>query len=401
LDSWVFAKLLAGQSVNGDLTLVSEPIRPFALLLETMAGPERFYGWQGGLSLFPDHDLIRQAVAAADPTAPAPVPQPQTFATAADVRRIMAQIRWEWELWFPKSRIVGIAAGEGIGKTRFALDLARRIWLKEPWPDGQPMTFPAYTPTLWLCSDGHQDEIAEALPLLGLPDEAIVFPAPPDDPYANTDLDAPDTLKWLDQAIAAAKPGIVFIDTLTYATSRDLCEQRSVSHLKGPLIDLVQRHQTIIALLLHVSIQGQALGRRIKAITRTLMHLECPDPDQPDRLRLWVEKSFAKKPPALGVTIKADGNSYDLTPPAPRDPNRGGRPPAEREKARQFIVDALNQQNDLKARELCDLYVSGGGTKGTFWNARDALVEAGEMVCDGKPLIMHLIKKAPGNGQPY
>jgi len=152
---------------------------------------------------------------------------------------------------------------------------------------------------------------------------------------------------------------------------------------------------------LHVSIQGQALGRRIKAITRTLMHLECPDPDQPDRLRLWVEKSFAKKPPALGVTIKADGNSYDLTPPAPRDPNRGGRPPAEREKARQFIVDALNQQNDLKARELCDLYVSGGGTKGTFWNARDALVEAGEMVCDGKPLIMHLIKKAPGNGQPY
>ena len=72
---------------------------------------------------------------------------------------------------------MGIAAGEGVGKTRFGLDIARRMYLKLPWHDGQPMTFPAGTQTIWVCADGHQDEIAKALPALGLPDDAIVFPA--------------------------------------------------------------------------------------------------------------------------------------------------------------------------------------------------------------------------------
>ena len=194
---------------------------------------------------------------------------------------------------------------------------------------------------------------------------------------------------------------MVFIDTLTYATGRDLCEQRSVAGLKVPLIDLVQRHQTIIALLLHLSKEGQALGRRIKGITRTLMHLECPDPSKPDKLRLWMEKSFAKKPPAMGVTIKADGNTYDFNPPAAPDLNRGGRPAAERGKARQFILDALKATNDLKAQALCDQYILGGGTKGTFWNARDALVESGEIVCDGKPMLLHLVNGGAESAKPY
>ncbi len=87
---------------------------------------------------------------------------------------MMAQVRWRWEGWIPATRIVGIAAGEGVGKTRFALDLARRIFLGLEWPDGQPPSYPAGTKTLWVCADGHHDEIADALPSLGLPDDAVV-----------------------------------------------------------------------------------------------------------------------------------------------------------------------------------------------------------------------------------
>jgi hypothetical protein len=402
VDIWALSKVLADQPVNGELALVSEVNRPLVSLLATMKPEQRLCGFQGATVLRTDHQAIQRAVADCDPMGPVPIQQPQAFATAADIRRMMAQIRWDWEGWIPKARIIGIASLEGIGKTRFLLDLARRIYLGLCWPDGQPATFPAGTKTIWLCADGHQDEIAEALPLFGLPDEAIVFPAPPDDPYANTNLDSPETLQWLDKAIAAVKPALVIIDTLSYATQRDLCEQRSIAGLKGPLVDLAQRHQTNIALALHVSQAGQALGRRIKGLTRTLIHLECPDPDHhPERLRLWVEKSYAKKPPALGVTIKADGNDYDFTPPSPPIPNRGGRPPAERDKARQFILDALKQQNDLKASALCDRYVSEGGTKSTFWNVRDDLVDDGTIVCDGKPMIIHLVDKDAQNGSSY
>ncbi len=296
-----------------------------------------------------------------------------------------------------RSRLEG-----GRAKTKFPLDpRGADLILRLPGSDGQPATFPAGTKTLWLCSDGHQDEIAEALPLFGLPDEAVVFPAPPDDPYANTSLDSSDTMLWLEKAIVAVKPAFVVVDTLSYATQRDLCEQRSIASLKGPLVDLAQRHQVNIALALHVSQSGQALGRRIKGLTRTLIHLECPDPEHhPERLRLWVEKSYAKKPPALGVTIGESGNTYDSQPPSAPVPNRGGRPPTERDKARKFILDALNNENDLKASQLCDRYIGKGGTKGTFWNARDDLVDAGDIVCDGKPMIIHLVKKESNDGQP-
>ena len=42
-------------------------------------------------------------------------------------------------------------------------------------------------------------------------------------------------------------------------------EQRSVAGLKVPLIDLVQRHQTIIAMLLHLSKEGRRLAAGSRA----------------------------------------------------------------------------------------------------------------------------------------
>ena len=65
------------------------------------------------------------------------------------------------------------------------------------------MTLPPETPSLWLCADGHHDEIVDMLPLFGLPDEAVIFPSPPDDPYNNTSLDDHETLAQLDAAIVA------------------------------------------------------------------------------------------------------------------------------------------------------------------------------------------------------
>src|SRR5262249_25203674 len=154
-----------------------------------------------------------------------------------------------------------------------------------------------------------------------------IFPAPPDDPYSNVDLDSPETFDWLENAIAAIPSAFVFIDTLTYATSRDLSEQKVIAALKVPLVRLVQKDPVNVFLFLHVSKEGHALGRRIKGITRTLIHLEAPDPSKTERLRLWVEKSYAKKPPALGVTITESGNKYDFEPPARAEQVRGGRPP--------------------------------------------------------------------------
>jgi hypothetical protein len=218
-------------------------------------------------------------------------------------------------------------------------------------------------------------------------------------------LDDPETMVALNSAVDAHKPWAVFIDSLTYATARDLCEQRSIAILKKPFVDLVQKHQINLFLLLHVSASGQALGKRIKGITRTLLHLECPDPEKPERLRFWVEKSYGKKPRALGVTIGDSGNTYDFNPPARPEPNKGGKPPVKREQAMQFIRDALTQQNDQIGNDLCADWAKNGESSDTFWRAVQALKDDGEIVTDGgkgtrRQMVLHLLNSQSKTQNP-
>jgi hypothetical protein len=316
-----------------------------------------------------------------------------------DLRQNLSDARWIWPMWLPTSRIAGLAAGEGIGKTRLILDLARRIWHGLPWPDGQAPTFPPHTPTLWLCADGNQDDLAEAVGMMGLPDEAIFLNTAPEDPYGGTDIDSEDVLSDLDEYIPLIRPALIVIDSLTFATRRDLCRQNEVKVLMSPLQAIAQNHRVTIVPLLHLSRDGQALGRRIRGITRTVIQLECPDPDrQPDRRRLWVEKSIDKKPPALGVTMGATGNEYDASPPTG---TRAGAPPTERDRARQFLMAALTLRNDRRLVEIKNEFLGQGGSEGTFWRARDEMVAAGELVCEGTPKILHLTNGVPVNGEPF
>lgn len=88
---------------------------------------DRQTAWAGWLAGQADRDRIIQAVANADPKAPAPAASTVRFATAADIRRLMAVTPWVWEGWIPAARIVGVASPEGTGKSRFALDLTRRV----------------------------------------------------------------------------------------------------------------------------------------------------------------------------------------------------------------------------------------------------------------------------------
>jgi hypothetical protein len=322
---------------------------------------------------------------------------PRRPAHAGDLRLTLSDVRMIWDGWFPVSRVCGIAATEGTGKTLLTLDLARRIWHGLPWPDGQPATFPVHTPTLWVCSDGNQEDICEALPRLGLPDEAIYFNTVPDDLYGGTDLDIRETVANLREFIPVIKPAFVVIDSLTYATSKNLCHQGDVKTIMTPLKELAQDYQQLILLLLHLSKEGVALGRRIRGITRILMHLDCPDPKgQPDRRKFWVEKSIVRKPPPLGVTMGDHGNEYDTEPPiAPDDSKPVGRPPGESDRAQRFILQALSPGVLRKATELCDEFIDTGGTKSTFWRARDDLVDAGKVTCDGTPKMFRLV--VPGD----
>ena len=119
-----------------------------------------------------------------------------------------------------------------IGKTHMGLDLAKRIYMGLPWPTGHPATFETGTKTLWVPGDRHQDELKERAIAFGLPLDAILFNAyPDDDPYGGWNLDDPENIKRLRELIIIERPGLVFIDTVWHATKRKLCREDQVNEI--------------------------------------------------------------------------------------------------------------------------------------------------------------------------
>ena len=80
-------------------------------------------------------------------------------ATACDLIAHQATIQWCWPGWIQKGTITALASDPGCGKTRFCADLARRIYLGLPWPDGTPATLPAKSKVLWIAADSQWSEL--------------------------------------------------------------------------------------------------------------------------------------------------------------------------------------------------------------------------------------------------
>jgi hypothetical protein len=95
-----------------------------------------------------------------------------------------------------------------------------------------------------------------------------------------------------------------------------------------------------------------------------LIHLACPDPDQPTRLRLWVEKSFDVKPPALGVTIGDAGNEYDSSPAAEAAEEasaarKRGKAPVKLDACKEWLADQLSTQ-PARVKDVRALAIDAG-----------------------------------------
>jgi putative DNA primase/helicase len=388
-DAWVFARLTCGQACD-DLSFSA--IHPrFRTLAEYLAGleaPRRSIALGGFLAAQGDREQIYKAVADVDPTGPAPSSAADLRpACALDLDQAAVGVQWAWPGWIPRGRVSGVGGFEGTGKTRFALDLARRTYHGLVWPDGQRMTLPPGSPSLWICGDGHQEEIADTARKMNIPLSAVLFNALPENPCDGANLDDPAAIESLDAFLEISRAPLVFIDTLTNSTSRDLCRQNDVKALLSPLQEIAQRRRVAIALLLHLSREGQALGRRTKGLTRTLIHLECPDSEQPGRLRLWVEKSFDIKPAALGVTMTETGNDYDDNPPAASDdealtPRKRGKVPVKIDACKQWLAEQLASQ-PLRVKNIRESALAAEYASTTLYKAA-ARLGVDEYVVDGR-----------------
>src|ERR1700680_3659642 len=140
-DAWVLARLSSGQPFDELIETILPRFRPVAKYMAGMEPSNRPIALGGFLAAQHDRDEISKAVADSDTLGPAPaLLAGQRPACALDLDQVALGVQWAWPRWVPRGRVSGVAGFEGTGKTRFALDLARRAFHGHPWPDGQPMT---------------------------------------------------------------------------------------------------------------------------------------------------------------------------------------------------------------------------------------------------------------------
>jgi hypothetical protein len=232
--------------------------------------------------------------------------------TAADLVRLCdfktlgANLTWLWEGWILEGAMSLLSAGAGIGKTRFVADLVRRIRHGLPWPDGQPMQLPRDTPIIWVPADCQFGELGKLNDDFDLGEEHNYSSTLRNDPFAATNLDSAMELCNLRSLIRLTDARLVFVDTLGAATLADLCRQEEATRLAVPLAQMAAELRVAIIPLYHNNLSGKPIGVRMVERCRTLIQMEKTE----GGIKLWVEKSFALKPPPLFVQMGSDGNDY-------------------------------------------------------------------------------------------
>ncbi len=327
--SYTLGRALLGYELNGERDLLTEPWKPMAEHLARLDPVSRLAAWEAMLAARPDRDELIMTMAAINPEEPLPADTClRSYATLADVAKTVSSQPWLWNGWLAQGVLNVLASDPGIGKTRFSLDLARRLHYQLPWPDGQPNILPAGSRTLWVQGDRNFAEMLQATRDFGVPHESVLLGSSPDEPFGSLDLDDPETIAALELRIRESGAVLAIIDTVGMCTSRNLTRPDEAREFFAPLLEMCCRSQATLLAQTHLSANKEALGRRIVEKARALLKMTQPDPTgQPNRRRLWVDKSAVLKPRALGITMGNNGNEYDFEPPEETElvPRKTGR----------------------------------------------------------------------------
>ena len=233
-------------------------------------------------------------------------------ATVADLIRLGQSMQWIWPGWIQRGVLIGLAAEPGAGKTRLCADLVKRINLAMPWPDGTPPTLDRGSTVMWVACDGQWGEITQFPAEFGFAPESIFLNAWNDNPTEGTMLDQPDQFKQLEERIIRTGVSLVFLDTVMNSTTHNTMRPEDGVKFFKPLAEVAQKTNTTIVLVTHLSVGGEALGRRIVGQCRQMISLEKIEGEAPNSnsRKIFVSKSNSIMPPEIMLSMGDNGNTY-------------------------------------------------------------------------------------------
>ncbi len=298
--------------------------------------------------------------------------QPFKVSRMSEIHARIGGVVWDWRDWIPRGFVTLLVGPSGAGKSSLALEIARRLEMGLPMPDGQD---PAdYGRVLWFDLEQSIQGTIDRAKAWGI--DLLAF-----DETADFLLSEPG---GIDRMVATAKhyaARIIIIDALASAHAKDenSAEMRAIMN---DLANAASANGLTIIILHHVRKRGQLEGpdpdldrvrgsSAIVALCRSVIACWAPLKEDADDARTFtrhvqvLKANFARIPPRLAFTIGNAGLDWC-------EPIEIDRAPTARDGAADWLRNTL-RQGKRKRGEILAAGAAEGYSERTIERARKAL----------------------------
>jgi hypothetical protein len=377
------ADQLAGLESHVPADAFTEPLRSaYTAVLDASPG-NRQQALIRSLINCPERDSLIGAVLAAAPG------DRLNFLSLAEIADDLPPITWFWSDWIPNGMITLLGSAPGIGKSFFALDLARRVIHGMAFPDGSATPRPGAA-VIYVDAELVPQMISERAERWGMDTSRLYLLHPEERSFIDFSQQL-DRDRLIEMA-CTLDPALIVVDSLSSISSRGENSVEDVRDLLGFLNNLALDVQSALLLIHHLRKRGPLESRdsltiddfrgssHIIAMARSVLGLSVvqtgPEPDRNGPRRLEVVKSnLARYPEPIGVEflpLHPTGVLLEYG-----DPPGAYESPTKVDLCGGWLLETLEERGEpMRPRDIVSLATEAGFSRSTLYRARSDLGNA-------------------------
>jgi hypothetical protein len=247
------------------------------------------------------------------------------YTSLQEIGPALPQTTWLWPAWLPRGLLTLLAAWPGVGKTYFALDLARRVIANLPAPDGVPLNLTGGA-VIFVDAEDFLPDVYERATVWGMAlDRFYPLRRPPRD---LMDLSRAEYQDPLIEMCYDLRPDLVIIDSLSLVNVRGENNIEDLRDVLGFFVELAGAFDLGLLLIHHLRKPGKGLiqpvtvhdlrgSGHLVAMARSIIALDVirmgpeEDPNGPRQLKV-LKKNRGKYPQPLSVQYHSAETNADV-----------------------------------------------------------------------------------------
>lgn len=222
-------------------------------------------------------------------------------------------VNWRWSRRLPMGKMTLLVGDPGMGKSWLSLAIGAAVTTGDPLP-GESKRFPPQDVLILTAEDGLADTVRPRMESLGADLERVdMLTAVRGGSGKEHYLSLADDLRYLEDAVAAGRYGLVIIDPLSAYMGKGLDTHRvsAVRAVLTPLASLAERYDVSVLAIAHLtkSPRERTIYRIQESVSipgqSRVVHLVGMSPhDEQERVMACIKNNLSREPKAITYRIE-------------------------------------------------------------------------------------------------